>query len=54
MQLRLKMKEQMRPKKYGKPTTTRSDKPKVKKVVKQKKIDPETQDQLDYLGLDLK
>jgi len=54
MMLKLKMKETMRPKKFGKPTTTRSEKPKIKRTVKKKVVDEETKDQQDYLGVELK
>lgn len=40
-------------KKFGKPSTMRSQKEKFIKVEKKKEIDPETLDQLNYLGLDL-
>ena len=54
MMLKLIKKETMRPKKFGKPTTTRSEKPKIKKTVKKKVVDEETKDQQDYLGVELK
>ena len=41
-------------KKFGKPTTTRSEMPKLKKKEKKIEIDEDTQDQLDYLGFELK
>lgn len=41
-------------KKFGKPSTSRSEKPKLKKKEVKKVIDEETLDQIMYLGLELK
>jgi hypothetical protein len=41
-------------KKFGKPSTSRSEKPRLKKKEVKKVIDEDTLDQLTYLGLDLK
>ena len=47
-------KENLRVKKFGKPSTTRSAKPKIKQKTVKKVIDEDTLDQLEYLGLELK
>ena len=41
-------------KRFGKPSTHRSEAPKLKKKVVKKERDEESQDQLDYLGIELK
>lgn len=53
-QAKLVAKENLRVKKFGKPNTTRSAKPKMKQKVVKRVIDPETQDELNYLGMELK
>lgn len=54
MQAKLIAKENLRVKKFGKPNTSRSAKPKIKQKTVKKVIDEETLDQLMYLGLELK
>lgn len=54
MQAKLVAKEKLSVKKFGKPTTTRSAKPKIKQKTVKKVIDEETMDQMTYLGLELK
>ena len=54
MQRRLAAKENLRVKKFGKPVTSRSAKPKIKQKVTKKVIDEKTQDEITYLGLELK
>ena len=53
-QARLVAKENLRVKKFGKPATSRSAKPKIKQKIVKKEMDEETRDQLMYLGLELK
>lgn len=53
-QKRLEAKETLRVKKFGKPATSRSAKPKIKQKIVKKELDEETRDQLEYLGLELK
>ena len=53
-QAKLKAKENLRVKKFGKPNTSRSAKPRIKQKIVKRQIDPETQDELTYLGLELK
>ena len=53
-QAKLVAKEKLSVKKFGKPTTSRSAKPKIIQKTVKKTIDPDTQDQLTYLGLELK
>lgn len=53
-QERLVAKENLRVKKFGKPATSRSAKPKIKQKIVKKEMDEETRDQLMYLGLELK
>ena len=54
MQENMKQKRNRQIKKFGKPSTFRSEKPKMKKKKVEKFIDAETQDQLTYLQMDLK
>ena len=54
MQAKLEAKEKLSVKKFGKPSTSRSAKPKIKQKTVKKVVDEETQDQLTYLGLELK
>ena len=54
MQAKLVAKEKLSVKKFGKPSTTRSAKPKIKQKTVKKVIDEETQDQLTYLQMELK
>ena len=53
-QAKLVAKENLRVKKFGKPNTTRSAKPKIKQKVVKKVLDQETIDQLTYLEMELK
>lgn len=55
-QLAQKMKDKLTKvkKQVGKPTTYRSEKPKLKKKEVKVEIHEDTKDQLTYLGLDLK
>ena len=54
MQAKLVAKEKLSVKKFGKPSTVRSAKPKIIQKTVKKVIDEETQDQLTYLELELK
>ena len=49
MQAKLVAKEKLSVKKFGKPSTIRSSKPKIKQKTVKKVVDEETQDQLNYL-----